>query len=543
MEKRALIAVALSFLILWIYQAYLAPKPTPTPAQTRTSKVASETQPVPQAGGPEEKSSASEAASALTAPTNIPAADREYKIRVETRLYKAVFTNKGARLLSFKLKEYKDSDPKLIEIVNAEAVEKDLLPFAIQSPKEQLTKTINGALFGCDKDNVVLESDGMSHITMHAQLEGGAWVAKEFEFYPYSYDIKVRVTGAPELGPLALRLGPGLGNPTIRQAKNSRLNRGSIVYQSLGKIVRDSGKAGGDVGEVNWLGVEDNYFMMLARFAVPVRAATSTPYDAVHGTRAAIVSEVPSTPFWVFIGPKDYTLLKQLNDGLDRLVDYGWFGFLAKPLLTALQFLYKYVHNYGFAIIILTLAIKILLFPLTYSSSISMLKVQQVQPEMQAIRDRYSKKKGIEDRQKMNQEIMKLYKERGINPMGGCIPILIQMPVLIAFYNLLSVSIELRGAPFVGWLTDLSAADPYFITPILMGATQLVLQRMSPQPADAVQAKMMLIMPVFFTILFINIQSGLVLYWTANNGLQILQQYVMMRMGLVPARNSARKNK
>ncbi|MEW6365357.1 MAG: membrane protein insertase YidC [Acidobacteriota bacterium] len=536
MEKRAFLAILISFVIIYLFQAYFFPKPAPqTPAQAPAEKAAA--RPPEKTTAPAEPQAAHEPA----APPEMPPADREFKVRVESRLFKAIFTNRGARLLSFRLKAFKDHEGKPLELVCSPAAEKDLLPFAVDAGEAALTKEINTAIFSADAESIDLQRGGSGRFTMAVRLKQGGWISKTFEFYPYSYEIKVAVASSPALQHLALVLGPGLGNPSPAQAKSSRISRGRAVYLRDGSIERGKDKQTGPVGSVNWLGIEDTYFMMLGRFGRPVDGAITAPIEQLPSAQAALVKGLPREPFLLYVGPKDYTLLKQLGGGLDRLVDYGWFGFVAKPLLVALQFLYNYVHNYGVAIILLTIAIKIVLFPLTYHSSVSMLKMQKLQPEMTAIRERYAKKKGIEDRQKMNAEVMKLYKEKGINPMGGCFPMLLQIPVLIAFYNLLSVSIELRNAPFIWWLQDLSSHDPYYITPILMGVTQIIYQRMTPAPADPVQAKMMMIMPVVFIVMFINIQSGLVLYWTVNNVLSILQQWAMGRLGIVPTRAPAKK--
>lgn len=532
MEKRALLATLLALVVLFLFQSYFAPKappakPAPVPVTTPQQQV-----PLP---------SPPAATAPAVVPLGLPPADREFKIRVETRLYKAVFTNRGARLVSFKLKEYSDYEQKPFELICADAAGKDLLPFALDAQNAALTKQLNSTIFSVDKDTITLTDKGLARLTMEGRLPNGGWVLKTFEFYPYSYEIKVHVAASPDLQGLSVMLGPGLGNLSPDQSKSSRILRGSVVYQAAGKIQRRQDKTLTEIGPVDWLGVEDSYFVMLARFARPVGAAASGPYSELHDIRGAFIRDLPAQPFMVYLGPKDYTLLRHLGKGMDRIVDYGYFGIIAKPMLIGLQFLYKYVHNYGLAIIILTVAIKIVLFPLTWTSSISMLKTQRIQPEINAIRERYSKKKSIEDRQKMNQDIMKLYKERGINPLGGCVPMLIQVPFFFAFYRLLSVSIELRNAPFVWWIHDLSAHDPYYITPILMGVTQLVQQKMTPSPPDPVQAKMMMIMPVFMTFLFMNVQSGLVLYWTVNNVLTILQQYLMSRAGVVPARGGSKK--
>ncbi|MEW5901913.1 MAG: membrane protein insertase YidC, partial [Acidobacteriota bacterium] len=214
-----------------------------------------------------------------------------------------------------------------------------------------------------------------------------------------------------------------------------------------------------------------------------------------------------------------------------KLINFGFFGAIAEILLISIKFIHKFIPNWGFAIIVLTLLIKIIFFPLTYSSTKSMAKMQELQPKIKALRAKYKKaKQDISQRRQMNEEMMKLYKEHGINPAGGCLPMLIQIPVFWGFFRMLVVAIEFRQAPFVLWIRDLSVHDPYYVTPILMGATQFISQKMTPTSADPAQARMMLIMPVVMTIFFMNFQSGLVLYWLTNNVLQIGQQYVMNRM-------------
>jgi len=539
MEKRAFIAIIVSFLIIYAFQAYFFPKVKPTaPAEKQETPVAERTPAPPPPPEPEVVKEV-----APTAPPQAPAPEQEYKIRIETDLYKAIFTNRGARLCSFKLKAFKDHEGKQLELVSEAAVKKDRCPFALEAPDKAKTRLLNETLFAADHDQIQIQPGGQALLVMTATLPSGDWVVKKFQFVGGSYDLHAQVSLSPGFQDASLTLGPGLGNPGSGGEKDRRWNPGTVLALRNGKIERLTPKTAEELGSVDWIGIENQYFLMLARFPTPVQASISAPQEDLNKLRAAHVHRPPQTSFAVYAGPKDYTLLKQLGTGMENIIDYGWFSIVAKPLLTALRFFNGYVHNYGLAIIILTLVIKIILFPLTYSSTVSMLKMQKMQPEVAALRERYSKKKSIEDRQRMNAEIMKIYKERGINPMGGCIPIVLQFPVLIAFYNLLSVSIELRNAPFIFWIADLSAHDPYYITPILMGVTQVILQRMTPPPADPVQAKMMMIMPVFFTLLFLNIQSGLVLYWTVNNVLSIVQQYAMGRMGVVPTRAAVASKK
>jgi protein translocase subunit yidC len=224
-------------------------------------------------------------------------------------------------------------------------------------------------------------------------------------------------------------------------------------------------------------------------------------------------------------------VLTALGSETKRVVRYGMFGFITEILFVSLRAIHKVVPNWGFAIIVLTILIKILFFPLTYSSSKSMARMADLQPKIKALRAKYKKAKtDIEQRRQMNEEMMKLYKEHGVNPAGGCLPMLIQLPIFWGFFRMLTVAIELRHSPWILWIKDLSVHDPTYVTPILMGVTQFISQKMTPTSADPAQARMMLIMPVVMTLFFLNFQSGLVLYWLTSNVLQIGQQALMNRM-------------
>ncbi|MBF0281597.1 MAG: membrane protein insertase YidC [Zetaproteobacteria bacterium] len=230
----------------------------------------------------------------------------------------------------------------------------------------------------------------------------------------------------------------------------------------------------------------------------------------------------------MFIGPKSIPILKDLNIGLERSVDFGWFAFISKPLHDALTWFYSYVPNYGFSIIFLVILIKIIFYWPTQKSYESMAGMRKLQPEQKKLQERFS-----DDRQQMGQEMMALYKKHKVNPLGGCLPIIIQIPVFFALYKVLLMSIEMRHAPFIGWIQDMSAQDPYFVLPVLMGLSMLIQQRLNPQPTDPLQAKIMQFLPILFTVMFLFFPAGLVLYWVVNNVLSILQQrMVMRRMGV-----------
>jgi YidC/Oxa1 family membrane protein insertase len=227
-----------------------------------------------------------------------------------------------------------------------------------------------------------------------------------------------------------------------------------------------------------------------------------------------------------FVGPKELEGLRAVDPQLVYAINFGMFDFLVVPLLQSLKWVHEYVGNYGWAIIILTLLINLVLFPLRHKSLVSMRKMQSIQPQVKAIQDRYADLKVTDPaRQKMNTEIMNLYREKGANPASGCVPMLLTMPVLFAFYSMLSQAIELRGADFGFWIHDLSIKDPYYVTPLLMGVTMFWQQWMAPTTADPMQARMMMFMPVVFTVMFLGFPSGLAIYYLVTNLFQIGQQY------------------
>jgi YidC/Oxa1 family membrane protein insertase len=236
-------------------------------------------------------------------------------------------------------------------------------------------------------------------------------------------------------------------------------------------------------------------------------------------------SQSVAVPF--FIGPKDFDKLRAADPPLVRAIDFGMFAFLVVPLLQALKWVNSYLGNYGWSIVVLTIIINILIFPLRHRSMVSMKKMQAIQPEVKALQDRYAKYKVTDpERQKMNSEMLALYKQKGVSPASGCVPMLMTMPILLAFYSLLGQAIELRGAPFFGWIHDLAAKDPTYVWPVLMGATMFIQQKMMPTTADPMQQKIFMLMPVIFTVMFLTMPSGLVIYWLVSNVLTIGQQYL-----------------
>jgi YidC/Oxa1 family membrane protein insertase len=261
----------------------------------------------------------------------------------------------------------------------------------------------------------------------------------------------------------------------------------------------------------------------------PVTVASDPAAEAPPATLVAYDARFPAPPVDVrfFFGPKDFDVLRAVDQELVRVINYGIFSFLAVPLLRALKGINAYVGNYGWSIIILTFLINAAMFPLRHKSVVSMRRMQEIQPEIKAIQERYGKLKATDpERQKMNTEMMALYKTKGVNPASGCVPMLLTIPVLFAFYALLSQAIEIRGAPFGLWIKDLSVHDTLYVTPILMGVTMVWQQKITPSSADPMQQKMMMAMPLVFTFMFLWAPSGLVIYWFVSNIMAIAQQYI-----------------
>jgi len=310
-----------------------------------------------------------------------------------------------------------------------------------------------------------------------------------------------------------------------------------ILFQG-GKVVRlapkDIAKQSVYDGEFHYAGVDDNYFMVATLSDEPINVAYSPvavpPPDGSKDAARDLMSFAvephrAGTPLKFFAGPKDFDVLKSVDGDLVRAIDFGMFAVIVVPLLQALKWINHYVGNYGWSLILLTVAINLVMFPLRQRSVVSMRKMQEIQPEVKSIQDRYKNLKMSDPaRAKMNTELMDLYKQRGVNPASGCVPMLLTLPVLFAFYSMLSVAIELRGAPFVWWIHDLSAHDPYYVWPVLMGITMFAQQKMTPTTADPVQAKMLLFMPLMMSFMFLWAASGLVIYWTVSNLWGIGQQ-------------------
>jgi len=536
MERRVLVAIFLSFIVLYAYQAFIV-KPTPKPAKGSAAPTAATQTP---SSGAASTTPAAQAPAVVAAP---PAAavvgeSTERDVRIETPEVIAVFTNRGARLKSWRLKKYLDQAHQPQELIENQLATQPL-PFTLSTPNAQLDATLNNALY---KVTAVPQSPltEPADVRFEYQDASGVRSVKTFHFVPDSYVVAVNAevnSGSGAVTP-AIVWGPGVGDiaevSRYTQRAEGLYKKPNEKEQRLSS--KDITKQPAYDGDFFFAGVDDNYFMTVALSTGPAKVTyqpvTIPPPPGSKDAARELVSYTiePKQPgaLQFFAGPKDFDVLKAIGPDLTKAINFGWFAVIVVPLLRSLKWLHDYVPNYGWDIIILTVIINILILPFRHMSVVSMRKMQAVQPEVKAIQDRYAKYKATApEKQKMNQEVMALYKERGVNPAGGCIPILLTFPLIFAFYALLSTAIELRGAPFLGWIHDLSAHDPYYVTPILMGASQLWQQWTMPSAGvDPAQQKMMMFMPVMFTFMFLWAPAGLAIYWLVSNLWQIGQQYV-----------------
>lgn len=550
MELRMLAAIVLSFLVFFLYQVLFVKEPPP------------------EKKGPVQKAEVAE--------KRVPATDKDVwvlyekglevqagaleperkgrTITVSAPLYVAEFTEKNGALKSFKLRNYKES-------LAPEAAMKELV--RLPDEREQTltvsflgegVKGLRGAVFdasaGADFVDVTRNSKSLSFAW---NSPGGVTILKTYTFLPDTYEIGLEIK-VRNLSPMAIdeNLTVSLRNG-LKEAGNSRYvfsGPAALIDGELNEIkIKKISKQDKFTGRIRWVAYEGQYFVSAI---VPQEAAEASMGLGI--TPAAGVLETtyidPSGPvpprtertyrYTAYFGPKSLEALGLLGADLTKVVDFGFFDIIAKPLLHVMNFIYRYLPNYGVAIIIVTIIVKILFWPLSNKSYQSMSQMKKLQPKMAELRAKYK-----DDKKTMNQEIMNLYKLYKVNPLGGCLPMILQIPVFFAFYKMLYQAIELRHAPFLLWINDLSAPDrllhfslkipmmapPYGIPvlTIIMGASMFLQQKMSPPPGDPMQAKMMMFMPIFFTVIFINFPAGLVLYWLVNNVLSMVQQHYVAK--------------
>jgi len=560
MDKRTILAVVLSLAVLFTYQIFFAKPPVPPREQSPKGQTQ---QPVAPA---DHASVAQPAKAAVAQPLSTRPAKKVLRkeeppkdITVETANYTAIFSTRGAALKSFRLKKYNEECAKCAQDIwpaikqfafggkqpaqgrrNAPvelvAVKNDTpYPLALTFP-DSLTDVAADSIYEADKMQLNLTADKQAQrLTFTRVFESGVKIEKIFTFNPddYSINLEVRVhnlTNAPVTQIPSLNWYEYI-DPQKEPERYSSIGPVAYVSNVIKRKKAQEISAESSVGpDVSWGGYERKYFMAVVIPPDPSLATLGMSKDADNVVTVSIKeakSEIApgqsaSINYHLFIGPKDYTLLKKMGLSLQEAIEFEsripGLKWLSIGLLLFMKLMYQYVGNYGIAIIVLTILIKVVFWPLGNLSYKSMKEMQKIQPKINELREKYKN-----DQAKLGQETMALYKEHKINPLGGCLPILIQIPVFIGLYNTLLYATELRHSPFFGWIQDLSAKDPYYITPIIMGASQFIQQKMTPS-TDPNMAKMMLLMPIIFTFIFLNFPSGLVLYWLINNLLSIGQQ-------------------
>jgi len=535
MDKRAFLAIALSILILVIYQEWMTRYYGTPPSAPEVAKEAPGRVPATEPAAP--------VAPAQSKPVDTPVSREAKEIRVETDNYIALFTSQGARLKSFKFKNYRSSvveNSPPFEIVQSAPGVPFPLGIRWQSPApfddEELLYSVQGS-------DLKLTGDSKSTLVFSGRTANGTVITKTFTFFGSTYPVQFEVSVTPADGSapvpefiLTAKSDHSVPNPDAPFE--------GFIALIDNKIKREpppeAAKALEFIGDVSWAGFGYTYFFFGllpdngAQHRVSVRQSGPALVAGISGP-AGTSSNIQR--YTLFVGPKELDTLKSVGKGLERTIDFGYFGFVSIPFLYVLHFFNGFTGSYGIDIILLTVVIKLLMAPLTHKSFVSMKQMQKLQPQMERLKEKFK-----DDKEKLNKEVMELYRRNGVNPLGGCLPMVLQFPVFIGLYNALSTPIELRHARFL-WIKDLSRPDweslPFTlggwhlgipVLTIFMGASMFIQQWMTPSAGDPNQRKMMLMMPLIFTFMFVSFPAGLTVYWLVNNILTIGQQYWINRM-------------
>jgi YidC/Oxa1 family membrane protein insertase len=495
----------------------------PTPSPQSSQKATESTAPVTQRA---ERSDGQPRAAATSA--------EEQSQVVETDLYRAVFINRGAAIKSWELKQYMTSgqDRRPIQLMYAGGKFKNPLSIRLEDPT--VSAQVNDGLYQIQRNFTTLDEahpEGRIIFTYEVPQKD-IRVVKELTFHYGNYVVDVSVKAEGLGGTYEVLLGTNFGIVEWGEGFIGLIGPASIVDGNLDKTTPESEIE--RKGTVGWVALQDKYFLSVL---IPADASAAVvKKEADKLVSAAVRFTAPAThsggSMRLYAGPKEFDTLKSLHVGLEDTIDFGWFIYgswgivkaVAKPLFSVLRFVHDYTHNYGVAIILLTVAIKLLFVPLQYKSYKSMKDMQLIQPKVAALQAKYK-----DDRERLNKELIKLYRDHRVNPVGGCLPMLLQMPVFVALFNILYMTIDLRQAPFILWITDLSVQDPYYVLPVIMGVSMVLQQKIMPTTMDPTQAKIMLLLPAFMTVLFLTFPAGLVLYWLTNNIITITQQFVTDR--------------
>jgi YidC/Oxa1 family membrane protein insertase len=563
-ELRILVASLLSFAVIILWAKFFGPKPSLQPTQANRPVQSAPATPGP-ATSPVANPSQATATPATIAPltavsVTVKNDSQERLVVVENSLYRVEISNRGAVVKSWQLKNYKDDakPQRMLDVVHSDASEQTGgWPFSVVLDDEQLQNAANGGLYQLSSPEIALQAPADVEF---AWSDGHLEVTKHFRF-DHTYVVRVETSVKWNGKPITAGLGwlGGFGDLTVTNP--APVETVSTYYSEGGKITNfahkkleglDKWGPGLWQGGKDFVGMEDRYFtaaFLPANGAAPGTLETRywKSWRTVHANGQDSAEPVPQVAtatstqplaLRVYVGPKDYDDLKKMNPPLHGLINFGWLEFIAEPLFHGLKWLHNYISNWGWAIVVLTLVINMLLFPLRISSYKTTLKMQRVAPEIKAIQEKY-KKYSMRDPRKaeMNKEVMAVYSREGINPMGGCFQMFLQMPVWFGLNTALRYAIEMRHATWL-WITDLSSKDPYYVLPVLMGASMYLVSKMTPMTAtDPQQQAMMKIMPIAMAGIFMisPISSGLAVYILTSSVVGIAQQWYLNRTHPVPA--------
>ena len=545
MEKRAILAIVLSLVVVVVWSILFAPS-TPPPTEfddtAPPGALAPDTQLPTDAVRITERETPPEVAPSETAqPT--PPEIQERLIQVDTGVALVTLTSRGAGVQTVQFHDYRtglDDGAAPIEIGPARGAA--MVPLSANVVTDgSLVIPLGHQLFATDNEDVALSGDRLdAEVSFHATLDSGVTVRRVYRFTHGRYDFEVN-TAVEGLSPrannaLVVQWGPGLlepGDDEVRRGQTAILPRSYVNNKIVDAVPDEDGEPVVEQGPVSWAALGDTYFAaaLIPREPQGDAVIVSRNWDAALNVavRTPLFPDNPQQTMQVYVGPKEEPLLEAAEPSLTKVIDLGFFSPMARPMLQLLRLVNRWVHNYGVSIILVTVLIKIVFWPLTHKSYKSMKAMQKLQPKMKELQALYK-----DDKPGLNQAMMQLYRDQKVNPMGGCLPMILQIPFFFAFYNALLYSIELRHAPFICWenevlwgfrgICDLSVYDPSYITPVLMGASMFWQQSMTPTVGDPTQAKIMKFMPLIFLFFFLNAPAGLVVYWLINNVLSIVQQ-------------------
>jgi YidC/Oxa1 family membrane protein insertase len=548
-SRRFILALSLSLLVFVGYIHFFAPKPPEKPAAPAQAK--QETA---------EEQPAQKPVSAVALAAKIEQAARGRDIIIETDLVKATVNTAGGVITGWELKHHRESDKTPVglmvmykkimgqapavatpkkELGNVQLLplyagidRKDMIaPLTVMPLDKELYK-LSQVEYRADRDAVRFGGDKKSEtLVLTYAGPAGLQIEKRLTFYNDEYKVDV-VVNTRGLDGYDLSLGTDFG--LADKVSSDASGRVGLVEQIDGKVITEklgSIKGEAHAGSIEWFGQADKYFTATVIYGgqgIVTGKRTTAPKEIgdLLTTTLTVKEKPEARTFTLYAGPKSYSLLQSYGHGLEQMVDYGWFGILAKPMFWLMKQFYAITGNYGIAIILLTIVVRILLFYPSLKSATSMEEMKKIQPQILALREKHKK-----DPAKMNTEMMKLYKDHKVNPVGGCLPMLLQLPFFVALYNVLSVSIELRHASFIPfWIKDLSIFDPFYILPVLMGVSMILTMKMTSSTPDPQQAKIMMFMNIAFIFMFAWLPAGLLLYITLSNVLSIVQQLYVRKL-------------